>query len=195
MAQDWDIRPRSGVCQGCQVSFEDQQACYSALSFGEEGYRRADYCQKCWAAKSAAGEVFSTWQGVFRKPPPEPEPALRKETAESLLRRLMEQEDPALTSVIYILAVMLERNRLFVERGVQQREDGALTRIYEHKKTGETFLIPDPRLRLNELEVVQEQVVTMLGGKPRMKKAEAGGPPQGGAAEPVQKTGPATDAP
>jgi hypothetical protein len=111
--------------------------------------------------------VLSSWQGVYRVPPPEPEEPLKKETAESLLRRLMEDVEDAAAGVIYILAVMLERNRIFIERDVQPREDGTLLRIYEHKKTGETFLVPDPRLRLGELEEVQQRVVEMLGGPPK----------------------------
>ena len=39
--------------------------------------------------------------------------------------------------------------------------------MYEHRHTGDVFLIPDPELKLAELEKVQEEVVLMLGGKPR----------------------------
>ena len=102
-------------------------------------------------------------------PPPPPEEALKKETAESLLRQLIEKEDPAHANTIYILAVMLERRRILVERDVQIREDGSKLRVYEHKKTGEMFLILDPELKLAELELVQEEVVIMLGGKPPAK--------------------------
>ena len=66
--------------------------------------------------------------------------------------------------VIFVLAVMLERRRLFVERDVQLFEDGGKKRIYEHRGTGETFVIVDPQLRLTDLEHVQTEVVTLLGG-------------------------------
>ena len=172
MAQDWDIKPRDESCAGCQTPFADEQAYFSALVFDTAGYKRADYCEKCWLAKDEETVLsYSMWQGVYRIPPPDREEPLKKETAESLLRKLMEQEDPTKANVIYILAVMLERNRLLVERDLQTNDQGTLIRVYEHKKTGETFLIPDPKLRLDQLEVVQQEVIAMLGGP--AKKGDA----------------------
>jgi hypothetical protein len=166
MAQDWDIKSRSDSCRGCEKSFEDNESYFGTLIFNEDGYVRADYCRTCWDGVKEAGSVYSTWQGVFKMPPAAPEEALKKETAESLLRKLMEDDDETKINVIYILAVMLERKRILAEKDVQKREDGLKVRIYEHKKTGETFLITEPILMLDQLEDVQEEVVVMLGGKP-----------------------------
>ena len=44
-------------------------------------------------------------------------------------------------------------------------ENGFKLRVYEHRKSNESFTIIDPCLKLNELEKVQEQVVVLLGGK------------------------------
>jgi hypothetical protein len=176
MAQDWDIKPREEACAGCQTPFADEQAYFSALVFDTNGYKRADYCEKCWLAKDEETVLpYSMWQGVYRMPAPEPEEPLKKETAETLLRKLMEDDDPTKANVIYILAVMLERNRLLVERDIQKNENGTLIRVYEHRKTGETFLVPDPRLRLDQLETVQQEVIAMLGGP--AKKNEPAAPP------------------
>lgn len=166
MAQDWDIKPPKDSCTGCSTAFTDGQNYRSTLAFvGQEGYTRADFCETCWSAGTARPATpYSIWNGVYRVPAPKPEEALKKETAESLLRRLMETEDPTQRNVIYILAVMLERKRILVERDVQTREDGTRIRMYEHRKTSETFLVPDPQLRLDQLEPVQQEVVAMLGG-------------------------------
>jgi len=77
---------------------------------------------------------------------------------------MMENDDHSKTSVIYILAVMHERKKILVERDVQTHDDGNMVRVYEHRETGETFLIPEPRLRLDQLEDVQADVIAMLGG-------------------------------
>jgi hypothetical protein len=79
---------------------------------------------------------------------------------------MVAKEDADDTNAIYILAVMLERKRILVEKDVQTREDKTKIRVYEHKKTGETFLVIDPELKLAEIEKVQEEVVGLLGGKP-----------------------------
>ncbi len=177
MAQEWDIKARSEFCEECKMPFQDGQQYFSALVFGEQGYSRADYCGRCWTGgKKETTSPYSQWQGVFRPPPPPPEEALKKETAETLLRRLMQDDDRSKRNVMYILAVMLERKRILAERDIQKHDDGTKVIVYEHKKTGETFLIPDPGLRLDQLEHVQIEVVEMLGGKktPSTADSEAG---------------------
>jgi hypothetical protein len=48
------------------------------------------------------------------------------------------------------------------EREVKSEPGGGLTRIYEHAKTGEVFVIPDPQLRLDQLAEVQAQLAEVL---------------------------------
>ena len=83
-------------------------------------------------------------------------------TVETLLRRLMEDNDPSKGSIIYLLTVMLERKRILLERDVQKRDDGTTVRFYEHRKTGETFLIRDPELSLDEIEDLQKEISALL---------------------------------
>ena len=173
MAQDWDIRPRSTLCSACEKTFENMEAYYSALVFGEEGYQRGDFCVACWVGKEAELQPYSSWKGTFIVPPEVPDnDPLKKETAESLLRRLIEDENDMNAPVIYILAVMLERKKTLVEKDVKIDEDGTVHRVYEHKESGEIFLILDPQLKLDKLQKVQIQVAEMLGvGE---KKTEVG---------------------
>lgn len=142
------------------------------LTYSEGGYTREDVCMTCWPTV-VDEPALSKWQSVFRLPPPPPPETLKKETAESLLRKLMADDVAANTHAIYILAVMLERRRLLVEKDVQVREDGLKLRIYEYRRTNETFVIPDPELKLAELQAVQEEVVTLLGGQDRSSGMEA----------------------
>ncbi len=119
------------------------------------------------AATAPEGEktegTISVWHGVFHPPPPPPAEPLKKETAESLLRSLMKDNDPARKNVIFILAVMLERRRLLAEREVRTNADGTTLRVYEHRLTGDMFMVTDPHLDLNRLGQVQEEVMQMLG--------------------------------
>jgi hypothetical protein len=65
---------------------------------------------------------------------------------------------------VYVLAVMLERSKILVERDTKELDDGSIRRIYEDRKQGDTFVILDPRLRLENLADVQQQVVALLSG-------------------------------
>jgi hypothetical protein len=160
--QEWNISTRSHVCSESETPFEDGTEIVSRLFFGPEGYQRQDFAAAAWRAALREDSV-SVWKSVYRAPPPLPEEPVKKETVESLLRDLMESENPSQERVIYILAVMLERKRVLVERVVNRADDGKITRLFEHRKTGESFLIPDPELKLSEIEEVQREVAERLG--------------------------------
>jgi hypothetical protein len=57
---------------------------------------------------------------------------------------------------------MLERQRVMVEREIKTLENGTRVVIYEHKKTGETFAITDPQLKLTALDAVQKDIMALL---------------------------------
>ena len=164
MNAEWNIRSCADTCTACARKFSDGESLMSRLCFSEEGYRREDLCLSCWADRDPerGGEV-SAWGTTWRAPKPKSPEPLKKETAESLLRELMELEDPAKGNVIFILAVMLERRRILVEKEVLLPPDGRKIRVYEHKQTGESFVVPDPQLRLKEIESVQREVMELLG--------------------------------
>ena len=171
--QEWNIRARSDVCKGCNRGFVDLETFFSQLSFEQGEYVRGDYCGTCWEKPQSKAGAQSTWKSVFKlPPPPAPEP-LKKETAESLLRELMATNDPSRGNAIFILAVMLERRRVLVERDVQVREDGARIHVYEHRGTGESFTVPDPGLKLTDLEHVQREVLELLGNQPAAAAPQA----------------------
>lgn len=177
MAQEWNIRPRGHVCQDCRRPFGEGETCVSALHAasaddGSPTTERADRCRACWDAVDAA-TASSVWQSPYHAPePPPPDPAPRQ-TVEALLRRLMESDEAAAHQpVIYVLAVMLERKKLLIERDAKRQDDGTLTRVYEHRKTGEVLLISDPGLRLDQLAPVQEQVAALLSTPPESPPPE-----------------------
>ena len=86
---------------------------------------------------------------------------IHRETAETLLRKLVEQNDPRRAPAMFILAVMLERKRVFKVKE-QIVRDGRRVFIYEQPGTGDMFTIADPDLRLDQLEQVQRDVAALL---------------------------------
>lgn len=160
---NWHVKKCAKICDGCEEKFQDKQVLYSQLRFIEGEYIRNDFCEKC----RDEGPALSVWQTVFIVPPPPKEEVVKKESVESLLRKLLAKENEGDLNAIFILTVMLERKKILVERDTQKAEDGQKLRIYEHKKTGESFMVIDPELKLDELEHVQEEVVVLLGGQPR----------------------------
>ena len=162
---DWNIQSRAHACQACGKPFLDDQPFHTLLFDQKRGYERLDVCEPCWRAQYSQGATsrkgfISHWQGVFELPTVQSEP-IRKENAESLLRKLVEVNDPKHGPACFILAVMLERKRVLKVKDQTQR-DGQRVFIYEHPKTGDLFTITDPNLRLDQLDEVQRDVAQLL---------------------------------
>ena len=171
MNADWNLRACADQCVACGRKFADREGLMSRLRFTPEGYLREDFCPACWAARAPGeGAEVSAWSARWLAPEPKAPEPLKRETAESLLRELMETEDSGQRNAIFILAVMLERRRILVEKEVQWQPDGRKIRVYEHKQTGESFVVPDPQLRLQEIESVQREVMNLLGVPPQAPK-------------------------
>ena len=59
---------------------------------------------------------------------------------------------------------MLERKRVLKQVKTESRDGGRRVLIYEQGATGDAFIVPDPQLRLDELENVQNEVAELLRG-------------------------------
>jgi hypothetical protein len=176
---DWNIQSRAHACQACAKPFVDKQAYHTLLFDQKHDFARMDICNACWDAQFSQGATerkgfVSYWQGTYEAPPPAPPEAIQKENAESLLRKIIELQDPKYASAGYILAVMLERKRLLKVKE-QFVRDGSRVFIYEQPKTGDVFTICDPNLQLNQLDDVQREVAHLLehGFAPASEPASA----------------------
>ncbi len=161
MNQEWSIQHRSDRCAATGRPFEAGEQFYTLLFFGTDGYRREDLSEAAFKARNENVQPFSMWRSKYEPPPPPAPEPIGRQTAEDLLRRYMDEQSPQHAAARYLLAVMLERKKLLKEVETR-RADGAITRIYEHTKTGEAYVVPDPQLRLDQLAEVQQQVAALL---------------------------------
>lgn len=162
---DWNIQSRAHACEACARPFADKQPYHTVLFDLKHEIERLDLCEACWkseheeTARHRKG-FLSHWQGVYQAPLPTKE-VIQKESAESLLRKMVELNDPKYAGAGFILAAMLERKRALKVKEQIKRE-GERIFVYEHPKTGEVFTIPDPNLQLNQLDAVQREVADLL---------------------------------
>ncbi|GAA5481501.1 hypothetical protein [Haloferula sargassicola] len=176
MLQSWHIRSRSRHCALSGEPFTEGETIVTALFPDPEssGYLRKDFSLASWDAREEDAAVpFSSWRTTYI--PPEQEEKvdpMKKEDPETLLRRLVDEDEEHTENVRYILAVMLERQKLLRETDAQPVPGGIL-RVYEHRKTGEAYLVRDPNIPLSEVEKVQEEVIMLLETGGRLPEAEA----------------------
>jgi hypothetical protein len=94
---------------------------------------------------------------------------------EALLRRLIEEDRPDQINARYVVALMLERKKILKQVDSRSENEGKLL-IYEHAKTGEVFFVPDPQLRLDQLDAVQAEVYAWLVPAAAPRATTANGP-------------------
>lgn len=143
------------------VPFTEGDFFYTLLFSRNGEYVRCDMSEAAWEEQKkdpTAQAPFSLWRSVYVLPTPPPPEALTKNDAEGMLRHLLVHQDPKHLHVMYILGLMLERKKIL--KPLPSTEQSTL--VYEHASTGETFLIPNPHLSLENLLQVQQEVSELL---------------------------------
>lgn len=179
MQANWNIKSRAHECSRTNRPFEEGERFYTAIYFdtGSGEFQRRDVAESVWAEELAERKPFSYWKAEYVKPESmKPKVEITgRESAEDLLRRFIEEDEEHTEHARYILALMMERKKQLVPKETKETEHGK-TIIYEHRKSGEVYIIKDPELRLDELAMVQDEVAMLLGfGGPAAEAAAAVG--------------------
>jgi hypothetical protein len=161
--QEWSIQNRADRCAVTGAPFQDGDYFYTLLFEDGPGLRREDISEGAWKDRNENQQPYSFWRSKYEAPPAAAPEPLARQTAEDLLRRYMGESSEQHAAARYLLAVMLERKKLLKEVETKRTAEGAQTRIYEHAKTGEVFVVPDPQLRLDQIEQVRAEVSALLG--------------------------------
>ena len=169
LADSWHLRSRSLQCSVTGREFEADELFYTAIfpDPESEAFERRDFSEEAWLARGEDTETpFSFWRSVFKPRQVEEKVEITdKHDPETLLKRLVEEDEEHTENVRYILAVMLERKKILVETDAQQTPTGLL-RIYEHRKDGDVYIVKDPQIPLSEVDRVQDEVHALLMPKP-----------------------------
>lgn len=165
LQESWHVRNRSRECSITHTPFTEDQPIVTALFPDPEssGYVRKDFCESAWTERSPEDEPpFSHWRTKFLSTiNHDNQHVVTKQSAEELLKQLVEDDLEHTENTRYILAVMLERQKILRETDTQPTASGIL-RIYEHRKTGEVFIVKDPNIPLDEVEKIQLDVMELL---------------------------------
>lgn len=159
LPNEWAIKHRADTCAVTQRPFAPGEYFYTLLFRDAEGFRREDLSEEAWSKRNENIKPFSFWKMRYEPLPPATEP-LPKEDAEQLFRRLLASKSPP-ANTCYVLAAMLERKRVLKQIKTESAENGRVL-MFEQSTTGDVFIVPDPQLRLDQLESVQNEVSQLL---------------------------------
>ena len=167
--EPWSIKSRAHACSVTEKKFLDGETFYTAIFPDPEtsGYLRRDFSTEAWEnCDSKIEKPFSFWSSIYHVPVKKDEVTVTDESPEDLLRRLIEEDEAHTENARYILAIMLERKKQLVEADNQPTPTGII-RIYEHRKSGDVFIVKDPNIPLADIESIQNEVTELLehGGR------------------------------
>ena len=168
MKEPWSIKSRARECVESGNAFQSGQKIRAAIFPDPEssGYLRKDYTIEAWENREGEENPFSCWLTTYEPPVTEEKAEdVVEDDPETLLKRLVDEEEEHTENARYILAVMLERKKLLRETDTQEIPSGIL-RIYEHRKSGDVYIIKDPQISLTDVDRVQEEVRQLLDPSP-----------------------------
>jgi hypothetical protein len=178
IAESWHVRARGRECAATQTSFSEGETIVTALFPDPEssGYLRRDFCIQGWTDHQASGETaFSFWRTTYSIPTGNEKPnPVEKLSAEEILRRLVDEDEDHTENTRFILAVMLERQKILRETDSQRTPNG-IVRVYEQRKTGEIYIVKDPDSvkvpeEISAQLMIMFQAVDVLGTQDELNK-------------------------
>ena len=126
--KEWDILRRAAACTACAKAFAPGDEACSRLSVAGAELNRADFCAACWAAQPEDATALF-WRSRVRD---EAKPRRDLYDAAELfeiLKRLLEEADPARDRLVYLLALYCSRKRLLRLRGIERKDGVELLRF------------------------------------------------------------------
>jgi hypothetical protein len=168
MATEWEIQKRSKSCHTCEREFAEGNLYHCMLRFDGTAPVRRDICEFCWDEKmqeeSEKEGFISHWKSrvkpilIQKKEDP-----IHRSVAENLLRKYIHSSEGAHKNLCFVLALMLERKKILVQRErTTETQSGKKLIVYEHGKSGDSFIVEDPQLNLSEISEMQKQVDGVL---------------------------------
>lgn len=159
MAQQWELKRASGVCEISGRELQEGEVFYTVLFEDGETFRRADYAEDAWQGPPEGCFCFFK----TRVPVKEKKKKLLVD-AELLInffQRLEDEEEPVRVQFRFVLALLLMRKRLLRYDGSAVADDVETWEMtLMHNRTKQRVV--NPRLSDDQIEDVSRQLGAIL---------------------------------
>ena len=163
---EWNIQSRGHGCEVCGRTFADKESYHTLLVDEKPDFRRSDVCATCWPAKFAdapiARRVSFPIGRAFMRPRRRVTEAIQKDTAETLLRKLIEQNDPAPRPRRLHPRRHARTQTHLQGEGTDSSATASAFSFTNIPRPATSSPSPIPNLRLDQLEDVQRDVAALL---------------------------------
>ncbi len=176
--QKWKINAPARECAVTGKAFAPEED-FTSFLFSDDSaegeMRRVDVSEEALEDydREHGDAAFSQWKSRYKRgvaaadeDSAEAATQAEGEDAEEALRRLCEEDEAHTRHSRYVLAVFLERKKRLKQvdrRKPDPAADSDPLIIYEHRKTGEVFVISEPEMDMEQLEAARQNLADYLG--------------------------------
>lgn len=165
---NWEVQKCALSCSKCETEFKDAEQLRTVLYFNQDNsVERKDFCANCFSAELKTKDSIS-WKVTFKAKKKEGEVQDKKAIVEELFKEYLHSSEPVHSKYCYIMALMLERKKILVEKKdkkITSKSSGRRMFFYEHAKSGEVFIVHDPDIDLFEISSLQREITDILDKK------------------------------
>ncbi len=162
---DFKISRSMRKCETCEKDFCAGAEYFCAISEGDGEFARREYCAQCWESdtgRAAAEGAYSYWRTGIPERTDEKR-SLDVAAASTFFRRLAGSEEPHKRNFAYLLALLLMRKKvLLLEETVRESGKDFLVLRFRGEDAEDSFRAEDPRLPVEELEKVKDELGQLL---------------------------------
>ncbi len=154
----YSLSRRQNVCSQTGAPFIDGQVIKTAIFLTpQEGqYTRHDYSEEGWSQYTGP-EPYSTWSSTW-----EVSEKVRPES-EQLFLDLYHAESEGEEKLLYILALILEREKVLKEVKDPQKKDKKVL-CFRHLLTDERYEVAEVEIELEELVMIRSHLSSLMEG-------------------------------
>jgi hypothetical protein len=157
---DYQIQPHTRRCAVTGRDLKPGEKFYTALL--EEGgkFLRQDYSSEAWQGPPPG--AFSFWSGKVPAAEESRRPRIDDDLLMDCFQRLQGQDEPGRVNFRYVIALLLmRRKRLRFEEA--RTEGGQELLKLRCARTGTDYQVVNPRLDVEQMTAVQDEVFRVLG--------------------------------
>ncbi len=158
LAEQWSVARSAGTCRRCEAEFPEGALFFSALSEGDDGFVRRDFCPDCWETGDP-GAFFCFWR--TRRPVAESKPVVNTDLMLDFFDRLAHADSEEKRAFRFVIALSLMRRKELKLVEVARRQEGE-SLVLQKRSTGENVEVRNPELTEDQIQAAAAQLAQLF---------------------------------
>jgi len=158
---DYDFPGPAPACAASGAELRPGDRYFAALFERAGRYERADYAEGAW--QGAPDGAIAHWKGRIHAPGHSGKPKIDDDRLFDCFDHMAAAEDPGRRRFRYVVALLLMRRKKLKFEEVRKNAAGEEAMILKDSRNGRRCEVVDPKMTNAESDLVQEEVLRVLG--------------------------------